>query len=105
MLFSYVHNPRYKLWSALLDLGETRLRVSINFSRSSDNPLRQRSLQDYCVELDRWLYSLLDELGVPNAAMSKIVALLGSVGLSLRELESLTGEHSSSSSTDYREVD
>ena len=105
MPFSYIHNPRYKLWSALLDCGETRLHVNVNFSRSSDNPVVQKALQDYCLELDRWLYSLLDELGVPNAAISQIVASLGSVGLSLLELESLTSQNSSYSSADWREVD
>ena len=105
MPFSYIHHPRYKVWCALLDCGETRLRVNVNFSRSSDNQVRQQALQDYCVELDKWLITLLVELGVPGVAISHIVASLGSVGLSLLELESLTRPNSSSSSADWREVD
>ena len=105
MPFSYIHHPRYKVWSALLDCGETRLRVNVNFSRSSDNPEKQQALQDYCLELDRWLDTLLVELGVPSAAISHIVASLGSVGLSLLELESLTRPNSSPSSANWREVD
>ena len=105
MPFSVIHSPRYKLWSAILDCGETRLRVNVNFSRSSDNPIRQQALQEYCLELDRWLNNLLLELGVPCAAISQIVASLGSVGLSLLELESLTSLNPSSPSTVWREVD
>ena len=104
MPFSYIHNPRFKLWCALLDCGETRLHVNINYSRSSDHPLRRRALEEYCSELDRWLFNLLDELGVPHVAIAHIRASLGSVGLSLLELESLTGDHSSSSAV-FREVD
>ena len=105
MPFSFIHNPRYKLWSALLDGGETRLHVSVNFCRGSDNPVLQQSLQEYCVALDRWIYSLLDDLGIPNAAVSNIAASLGSVGLSLLEVESLLGQSSSHPSADWREVD
>ena len=104
MPFSSIHNPRYKLWSALLDGGETRLRLSVVFSRSSDNRPRQRALEEYCEELDKWLFSLLDDLGVPNAAIAHIRASLGSVGLSLLELEHLTWVNSSSSA-EYQEVD
>ena len=57
------------------------------------------------MELDKWLFGVLDELGVPTAAISQIFAALGSVGLSLLELESLTTGRSSSSSADFREVD
>ena len=103
MPFSYIHNSRYKLWSALLDGGETRLRVSVIFSRSSDNLPRQRALEEYCEELDKWIFSTLEDLGVPNAAIAHIRASLGSVGLSLLELEHLTAN--SSSSAEYREVD
>ena len=107
MPFSYVHHPRHKAWSALLDLGETRLRASIQYSTSSHNPNIQKSIEEYCVEIDRWLVSLLEELSIPEAAISKIVALLGSVELSLHEFEVLTerSASSSSSSAESREVD
>ena len=105
MPFSCIHNPRYKLWSTILDIGEARLRASIHYNRNSDNPPVQRSLEEYCVELDRWLCSLLDEAGLPDVAIEKIVALLGSVGLSLLELEALTEEHPAASSSGFREVD
>ena len=105
MPFSFIHNPRYKLWCAILDCGETRLRVNVHYSRSADHPARQQALQEYCLELDQWLQNLLRELGVPGAAIAQIVASLGSVGLSLLELESLTSPDPSSPSTVWREVD
>ena len=104
--FSYYHNPRHKLWSTILDIGEARLRASIQYWRDSDYPAVQRSLEEYCVELNRCIGTCLDELDLPDAAISTITALLGTVGLSLLELQDITEEPSTpSSQPGIREVD
>ena len=108
--FTFGHHPRCKLWSALLDLGESRLRASIYFSRNGDDPFRQQSLEQYCAGLDLWLRNLLEEWGLPDSAVSTGFTLLGSVGLSVWELEAFTGgrsssSSSSSSSSEFCEVD
>ena len=107
MPLSCIHNPRYKLWSTILDIGESRLRASIQHWRNSDYPAVQGSVEEYCEELDRCVGTCLDELGLPDAAISKIVALLGSAGLSLLELEAVTEDRLSPSSSYpvFREVD
>ena len=102
--FSFVHSSQYKIWSSLLDLGESRLRAGVFFSRSGDDPLRQQSLEEYCEGVDLWLRNLLEEWGLPDSAVSTTSSLLGSVGLSLWELGALTGG-SSPSSSEFREVD
>ena len=107
MPFSYYHHPRHELWSTILDIGEARLLASVQYWRFSENPTVQRSLETYCLELNWCIQTCLEELGLPDAASSRITALLGSVGLSLLELEAVTAEPStpSSSRTGFREVD
>ena len=107
MPFSYYNHPRHKLWSTILDIGEARLLASVQYWRDSEHPTVQRSLEGYCAEVTRCIGTCLEELGLPDSAISKITVLLGSVGLSLLELEAVTAEPSTSSSsqTVIREAD
>ena len=58
----FFHDPRIKCWRALLDLGESRLRASVHFSRASDDPVLQQALSAYSAALDSWLVTLLKTL-------------------------------------------
>ena len=107
MPFSCIHNYRHKLWSTILDIGESRLRASVHHWQNSDYSAVQQALEEYCEELDRCIGTCLYELGLPDAAISHIIALLGSAGLSLLELEAVSADRSSLSSSYllFREVD
>ena len=94
--FSFFHDPRAKCWRALLDLGESRLRASVHFSRAGGDPVLQQSLAAYAAGLDLWLVTLLGDLGLPEVAIAAVQRSYGSIGLLLYELEALS-DHSSSS--------
>ena len=94
--FSFVHDPRVKCWRALLDLGESRLRASVCFSRAGDDPVLQQSFATYASALDSWLVTLLGDLGFPEGAIATVQQLYGSIGLSLYEWEALSAPSSSS---------
>ena len=100
--FSFFHDPRVKCWRALLDLGESRLRASVYFSRAGDDPVLQQSLAAYAAGLDSWLVTLLGDLGFPEGAIATVQQLYGSIGLSLYEWEALSAP---SSSSHLQEVD
>ena len=94
--FSFVHDPRVKCWRALLDLGESRLRASVYFSRAGGDPVLQQSLAADAAGLDLWLVTLLGDLGFPAGAIAPVQQLYGSIGLSLCEWEALSAHCSSS---------
>ena len=80
----------------MLDLGESRLRASVHFSRAGDDPVLQQALSAYAAALDSWLVTLLGDLGFPEGAIATVQQLYGSIGLSLCEWEALSAQSSSS---------
>ena len=90
--FSFVHDPRIKLWQALWDLGESRLRASVNHSRAAGDPQLRQSIEEYGEGLSEWLRELLGDLGFPDPAILRVLGFYGSVGLSLTELDALVSD-------------
>ena len=107
MPFSCIHNYRHKLWSTILDIGESRLRASFHHSQKSDYSAVQQALEEYCEALDRCIGTCLSELGLPDPTIHHIITLLGSAGLSLLESEAISADRFSLSSSYslFREVD
>ena len=111
-------STRRDLWQLLWEVGTSR-RLACVMLFKGQGPIWQtpdrcvwselsegdkRGIRDYVNDLEMIIFVILEELGLPDPAVSRIFVLLGSVGLSLWELEALTGG-SSSSSSDFREVD
>ena len=107
MPFSCIHNYRNKLWSTILDIGESRLRASVHHCQHSDYSAVQQALKEYCEALDRCIGTCLSELGLPDPTIHHIITLLGSAGLSLLESEAISADRFSLSSSYslFREVD
>ena len=90
--FSFVHDPRTKLWHALWHLGESRLRASANHSRAAGDPQLQQSIEEYRDALSEWLSELFGDLGFPDPAILRVLGFYGSVGLSFAELDALVSD-------------
>ena len=99
MPFSCIHNYQNKLWSTILDIGESRLRASVFHFQHSDYSAVQQALEEYCEALDRCIGTCLSELGLPDPTIHNIITLLGSAGLSLSEIEAISADCFSLSST------
>ena len=103
MPFSCIHNYQNKLWSTILDIGESRLRASFFHFQHSEYSAVQQALEEYVEALDRCIGTCLSELGLSDPTIHHIISLLGSAGLSLSEIEAISADNHSHSS--FREVD